>query len=295
MAAGGLIGRALAALVVLVSCNASHEAAAAAADDFVGLETVHLTTAEDTLMDIAVATGVGFAELLAANPDLDPWLPEPGRRVSVPTRHILPPGPRRGLVINLAELRLYWFPDHGPPETFPVGIGTEESGNVRGTSRIVGKRVHPVWTPPASVRADTPDLPATVPPGPDNPLGDFALDTGWTAVAIHGTNKPYGVGRRVSHGCFRLYPRHIAALFPRVAIGTPVSVVDEPVKFGWADEVLWIEVHATAGPDLSPLPGLPTVAAAALDAAGEGWMRLSWPRLLAAMRTANGLPTRIMD
>ena len=295
MAARGLIAAGLCALLVSFSVSAALGGATAQGDDFIGLATVHLTTADDTLMDIAVATGVGFAELLAANPGTDPWMPEPGRRLSVPTRHILPPGTRRGLVVNLAELRLYWFPDHGPPESFPVGIGTEEAGNVRGTSRVVAKRVHPIWTPPPSVRAEAPDLPAAIAPGPENPLGDFALDTGWAAVAIHGTNKPYGVGRRVSHGCFRLYPRDIAALFPRIALGTPVTVIDEPVKFGWADGGLWIEVHGTAGPDLAPLPTLAAVAATALDTAGEEWLRLSWPRLLGALRAANGLPTQIMD
>ena len=252
-----------------------------------------VAVAADTLIDIAVEEGVGILELMEANPGIDPWLPEPGRTIVVPTRRVLPRAPRAGIVINLAEYRLYWFPPKGEPRTFPVGIGTEEAGIPRGASRIVRKRPNPVWTPPPSVRAEVPDLPASVPPGPDNPLGAFALDTGWPLVAIHGTNKPYGVGRRVSHGCFRLYPAHIAALFPEVAVGTPVAVVDEPVKFGWAEGELWVEVHDTADADLARRPALGEIVGAALDAAGPDWDRLSWPLLLAAVQRADGLPARV--
>jgi L,D-transpeptidase ErfK/SrfK len=208
-----------------------------------GIPTVYVTREQDTLLDIARANDVGYVEMRAANPDVDPWLPGKGRELAVPTQHVVPDAQLKGIVINLAELRLYYFPENGEPRSFPIGIGGEGKETPVGHTRIAAKRLHPVWIPTASEHAENPDLPKSVPPGPDNPMGDFALYLGWNGYAVHGTNKPYSIGRRDSHGCIRLYPEDIAWLYQKVAIGTPVTVVDQQAKVGWSGSELYLEVH----------------------------------------------------
>lgn len=204
------------------------------------------TSYEDTLLDVAHREGVGFVELVAANPGVDPWLPGEGTRVVLPTRHILPAAPAEGLVINLAEMRIYYHPaDGGAVETFPIGIGRAGKATPVGRTRITAKRKDPAWYPTPETLADNPGLAKVVPPGPDNPLGAYALDLGWPSYLIHGTNNVWGIGRRVSRGCIRMYPAHIEALFARVPRGTPVNVVDQPIKFAWQDGALYMEAHTT--------------------------------------------------
>lgn len=230
-------------LVLLVLLAA---ALPAAAGDLVGAVRHHVVEAEDTLLDIALASNLGYVELVAANPGIDPWLPEPGSQVLLPTAHLLPEAPRRGIVVNLADMRLYWFREAGkPPQTFPIGIGRDDWETRLGATAVVRKRIDPTWVPTASIRAARPELPASIGPGPDNPLGRHALDLGWRHYVIHGTNQPYGVGRRVSSGCVRMYPDDIATLFAGAPVGTPVTVVDQPLKLGWDEGALYLEVHPT--------------------------------------------------
>lgn len=206
-----------------------------------------ITTVEsDTLLDVAYENGLGFVEIVAANPGVDPWLPGAGTRVTLPKQHILPDAPHEGIVINLAEMRLYYFPpDGGMVRTYPVGIGRRGLSTPTGTTQIRAKVPKPTWYPTERMRREDPSLPAAVPAGPDNPLGDYALDLGWSAYLIHGTNKKWGIGRRISSGCIRLYPAHIEDLFNRVGTGTKVTVVDQPIKFAWADGHLYVEAHTT--------------------------------------------------
>ncbi len=214
--------------------------------DLIGAPGVYVVKKDEILHDVARRYDLGFVEMRAANPKIDPWLPGEGTKVTLPTEHLLPNAPRRGIVINLADQRLYYF--HGGPDSvtsYPVGIPRNMFDAHMGTTRIVRKRANPSWIPTPSLREEEPDLPAVVPPGPDNPLGAFALYLGWQYYVIHGTNKPDGVGRRVSHGCIRLYPEDIKALFATVKIGTPVEIVDQPVKVGWSDGALYLEVHPT--------------------------------------------------
>ncbi|HUZ74195.1 MAG TPA: L,D-transpeptidase family protein [Stellaceae bacterium] len=218
-------------------------AQAAERSDLIGIPTVFQTREEDTLLDIARAYDLGYVEIRAANPGIDPWLPGAGRVLSLPTQHLLPDAPHRGIVINLAELRLYYFPPKGEPRTFPIGIGGEGKETPVGRTEIVRKQTHPTWFPTASERAEDPDLPTMVPPGPDNPMGDFALYLGWPGYAIHGSNKPYSIGRRDSSGCIRMYPEDIETLFKLVGPGTQVTVVDQPVKLGWSAGELYLEIH----------------------------------------------------
>ena len=172
--------------------------------DVLGTLSTYATRAEDSLPELARRFGVGYVELAAANPEVDPWLPGEGTQLVIPTAHIFPAGSRQGIIINLAEMRLYFWPRAGEPMSFPIGIGTDDRETRMGRTRIVRKQAHPTWFPPPSVRAEKPELPASVPPGPDNPLGDYALYLDWPRYVVHGTNKPYGVGRRVSAGCIRL-------------------------------------------------------------------------------------------
>jgi L,D-transpeptidase ErfK/SrfK len=183
---------------------------------------------------------------MAANRGVDPWLPGVGTDVVIPDMHVLPDAPRRGIVINLTEMRLYLFSPKGDVVgTWPIGIGQQGDMTPLGATSIVRKQLDPTWFVPKSIREEKPELPASVPPGPDNPLGDRALFLGWPGFLIHGTNKPYGVGRRVSHGCIRLYPEGIAELYRLTPVGTPVTVVDQAAVLGWRAGELYLQVHPT--------------------------------------------------
>ena len=207
---------------------------------------------EDTLPDIARRFNLGFDEVANANPDVDPWLPGEGTRIVLPTQFVLPDAPFEGVVVNLAALRMFYFPKPGKDGrrevlTYPIGIGKVGWATPTGTTRVVSKRKDPWWTPPASVRkehaAEGDPLPARVPPGPDNPLGNRAMNLGWPSYLIHGTNKPAGVGIRASHGCIRMYPEDVVTLFDRVPVGTKVTVVNQPVVYRWQGDSLFVQSY----------------------------------------------------
>ncbi len=204
---------------------------------------------EDTFVILARRHDVGFEALRQANPDVDPWLPGEGTQVVIPTQFVLPRAERRGIVVNVPELRLYYFPDDGSNRviTHPISIGRMDWGTPLGRTTIVAKAEKPSWYPPQSIRdehaAMNDPLPAVVPPGPDNPLGDHALRLGIPGYLIHGTNKPAGLGMRVTHGCIRMFPEDIEGLFSMVPTGTPVHIVNQPYKLGWGDDGLYIEAH----------------------------------------------------
>jgi L,D-transpeptidase ErfK/SrfK len=194
--------------------------------------------------DIARRFDVGYTELVEANPGVDPWLAPPGTRITIPSLYILPAAPRRGIVLNLAQYRLFYFPPGGREfYTYPLGVGIIGWGTPLGTTRIVWKEPNPTWIPPASMRKAEPDLPLRVGPGPDNPLGDYALHLGWPRILLHGTDRPDGIGRNVSHGCIHLYPEDIAQLFRLVSVGTAVRAIDEPAVAAWAGNRLYLTVH----------------------------------------------------
>lgn len=214
--------------------------------DYFGETEIYKAKFEDTLIHLARNNELGFVELRAANPTLDPWIPGAGARILLPKQHLLPEASRKGLVINLSEMRIYYFKTPGEaPLTYPISIGREGLKTPTGKTSVVRKKDGPTWRPTDRMRKEDPELPASVPPGPDNPLGTHALYLGWPQYMVHGTNKPYGIGRRVSSGCIRMYPEHIKELFPKVPVGTPVTVVDQPVKAGWIEDKLYIEVSPT--------------------------------------------------
>lgn len=216
---------------------------------------IRYTTAgkEDTLIEIARTFSIGQDEIVSANPNVDRWLPAEGAAILLPTLYILPDAPRNGIVLNIPEMRLYYFPpvvDENPADviTYPVSIGRMNWKTPLGTTRVVQKVVNPSWVPPASIRkehaAEGDVLPAVVPPGPENPLGRLALKLGVPGYLIHGTDedKALGVGMRVTHGCIRMYNENIEELFPMVRVGTRVHIVNQPVKVGWSSGTLYIEV-----------------------------------------------------
>jgi L,D-transpeptidase ErfK/SrfK len=210
----------------------------------VGILQDYTAQSGDNLADIARRFDVGYTEMLAANPGVDPWSPGSGRRLTIPSLYMLPDAPRRGIVINLAERRIYYFPPRGNTvQTYPIGIGAIGFTTPLSTTSVVRKEPNPTWIPPPSIHEENPDLPDVVGPGPDNPLGAFALRLGWKNYLIHGTNKPDGVGRNVSHGCIHLYPEDIERLFNTVAVGTPVRVIEQPAAVAWIGIGLYVEVH----------------------------------------------------
>lgn len=204
------------------------------------------TRSDDSLPEIARAHDIGYNAITGANPALDPFLPDPGSTVLLPTRWLLPDvAAHSGIVINLAEMRLYLFGEREKDRvaTYPVGIGDEGWDTPLGTYHVIEKIENPAWHVPASIRAQKPELPAVVPPGPDNPLGNRALRLSIGTVLIHGTDRPFGIGMRVSHGCIHLYPEDILELFKRVPVGTRVVIVNQPVKVALAGGRVLVEVH----------------------------------------------------
>jgi L,D-transpeptidase ErfK/SrfK len=211
-------------------------------DDVVGIVQSTTATKDDTLTDIARRFNVGYEEIVRANPGVDVWLPGPGKHIVLPTQFILPNAPHEGVVINIAEMRLYYFPRPKKGEsqvvyTFPIGIGKVGWKTPEGVTHIVRRQKDPTWRPPVSVikehRENGDDLATVIGPGPDNPLGRHAFYLAWPGYLIHGTNKPAGVGLRSSHGCIRLYPEDIALLYDMVPLNTQVRVVNQPLVFGW--------------------------------------------------------------
>jgi L,D-transpeptidase ErfK/SrfK len=231
---------------------ATHRFEIDANDDVVGQLQVTVVGKEDTLSDIARRFDVGYEEIVRANPGVDPWLPGAGREVVVPTQFVLPFAERKGIVVNIAAMRIYYFPPAAKGEkqvvyTYPLGVGKVGWSTPEGTTKVTAKEKDPVWRPTASIRKEHADngdpLPAVVPAGPDNPLGKYKLTLGWPTYLIHGTNKPYGVGLRSSHGCLRLYPEDIEQLYGMVKTGTVVTVVNQPFVFGWHQDQLYLQAY----------------------------------------------------
>lgn len=202
---------------------------------------------DESLIEIARFFNLGFNEIAGANPGIDPFVPPPSRKVKIPTLWALPEKrPPKGIVINLSEMRLYYFFKKDKKKvvkTYPVGIGDEGAETPTGFFKITEKIENPAWHVPESIRRERPDLPPVVPPGPDNPLGSYAMRLSKSSILIHGTNKPWGIGRRISHGCIRLYPEDIVKLFYNVKIGTDVYIIREPIKIGLKGKEIYVEVH----------------------------------------------------
>jgi L,D-transpeptidase ErfK/SrfK len=257
---------------------------------------------QDTLLDIARRYSLGYEEIIRANPGVDMWLPGEGTDILLPGRRILPPGPHEGIVVNLPEHRLYYFPKPKKGEnpvviTYPVSIGKMDWRTPLGETHVISKQKNPAWYPPESVRkeheANGDPLPKVVPAGPDNPLGDFAmrLAVGGGSYMLHGTNNPMAVGMAITHGCIRMYPEDVAALFPLVPVGTKVWLINEPVKVAYVDGELYLEVHPpvdaegqTTEPNMEMLSQL-------LDKAlGQATAAINWDLARETIHASNGMP-----
>lgn len=269
--------------VPLVEIDVGHE-------EVLGVVGTRVVKRGESLIEIAREHDVGFNAIAAANPGLDPFVPAPGAALVIPTAWILPRAAAPGeIVVNVSEMRLYLLPRAGgAPLTFPIGVGTDEWKTPLGTFTVVGKTTNPTWYPPASIRREDPGLPASVPPGPDNPLGTHALRLSLGSILIHGTDQPYGVGRKASHGCIRLYPEDIPRLFDVVPLKTRVAMVREPLKVGLRGGRVYVEAHEDrdAGVDLR--------AAAARLLSKRGLVaRVDARRLEAALEARRGIPVDV--
>ena len=264
------------------------------------------TRYEDTLIQLARQYSLGYEELLRVNKGVDPWLPGAGTEILIPGQRLLPPGVREGIVVNLPEHRLFYFPkpEKGKPPvvlTFPVSVGKMDWNTPLGVTKVVRKQKDPPWYPPESVRkehikrGDSP-LPAVVPAGPDNPLGtrSMRLDIPGGAYLIHGTNNPDAVGMAITHGCLRMYPEDIERLFDLTPVGTRVTLINEPVKISRFGGEVWLEVH----PPVDEKGQVLTVDIEVFEARlnellGESEVIIDWEMALRALREATGMPVLV--
>ena len=282
---------------------AAHRFALSPGDSVVGDVVVTTATHEDTLPDIARRFDVGYEEIVRANPGVDPWLPGEGREIVVPTAYVLPNAPQEGVVVNIAAMRLYYYPTvpKGAPRvviTHPIGIGKVGWKTPEGVTRVVARQKDPVWTPPDSVRREHLEngdpLPARVPAGPDNPLGAHLFRLGWPTYLIHGTNKPYGVGMRSSHGCLRLYPEDIRALFDAIPIGTKVQIVNQPTVLGSRKGVTYVQAFGRLEDDRKladrSMPTAAVIQASLASRVSNQAGAVNWGAVARESVVASGLP-----
>lgn len=292
-----------ASLLMPVLAGASADTFALAPDtQIVGAVSTVTASHEQTLTDIARIQGLGYEEIVWANPGVDVWLPGDGTSVTLPKRFILPGTQRDGVVVNIAEYRLYYyFRSNGRQmvSTFPISIGRMDWSTPIGRWRVVAKQKDPTWYPPESIRKEHLEdgrgfLDKVVPPGPDNPLGKFAMRLSVPGYLIHGTNRPVGVGMQVTHGCIRMYPEDIASLFPEVPVNTPVTIMNLPYKFGWSGDGLYLEVnppleddHPTRDREMTALMEQ------YVQATRDRPARVDWQAVEEAYRRKDGIPVRI--
>ncbi|MBA1147208.1 L,D-transpeptidase family protein [Ectothiorhodospiraceae bacterium WFHF3C12] len=303
--AGRLMALLVLALMLALPVSAAAQRYALPPADVSVIGEVKVVKADDseTILDIGRRHGVGYEEMRLANPGVDVWMPGEGTRVVVPTRYVLPDAPREGIVLNVPEMRLYYYPPakKGEPrmvETYPVSIGRMDWSTPLGRTRIISKVKDPAWYPPESIkqeaREDGRELPDVVPAGPDNPLGRFAMRLGLPGYLIHSTNRPWGVGMRVTHGCVRMYPEDIEGLFERIPVDTQVRIVNQPYKAGWAAGTLYIESHPILEEhqDNHSVPIAPAVETVAAALRGRSH-RVDHGLIKRAVAENNGIPTAI--
>jgi L,D-transpeptidase ErfK/SrfK len=274
-------------------------------DNVIGQLNTAIATRDDTLLDIGQRHGVGYEEIIAANPGVDPWLPGDGTEVLIPSRFILPEAPREGIVVNLPEHRLYYYPPVKSGErqivrTYPISTGKMDWKTPLGVTRVVSKQEKPNWYPPPSVLAEHEakgdPLPKVVPPGPDNPLGEYAMRLGLPggAYLIHGTNRPAGVGMQVTHGCIRMFPQDIAEFYGLVPVKTKVNLIDQPSKIGWLRGTMYVERHALLEGANDPGPGEYDTLKQSIAVAVDGRpVDVDWNAVSHAFTLQNGVPAPV--
>ena len=258
----------------------------------IGSLKTYKTKKGDSLIELARKFGLGYNEITATNPKLDPFVPGDGVTIDVPTAWVLPALPSYdGIVINLSEMRLYYFPaNKSSVVTFPIGVGDEGKETPEGTFKIVEKIVNPSWHVPQSILKEKPELPKVVPPGPDNPLGSHAMRLSEKSILIHGTNRPYAVGRKASHGCIRMYPEDIPKLFEMVPNKTKVSIIRQPIKVGKTKDRVYIEIHKDTELDINYFNE-----AVRLLVKNGLFQDVDKDKMLSAVREKRGLPVDITN
>ncbi|WP_148254922.1 L,D-transpeptidase family protein [Aidingimonas lacisalsi] len=275
--------------------------------DVVGEIKTVIADEEDTLIDIGRQHGLGYEEMRRANPDLSMWYPGEGAEVVLPQKFILPPGPRDGVVVNLSELRLYYYPDVAEGETpvvqtYPISVGREGFSTPLGETRTTMKVKDPSWSPPASMRREAAERgdppPEIVPPGPDNPLGRHAILLDIPGYLLHGTNRPDGVGMRVSRGCIRLYPENIEYLYNNLPNNTTVRIINEPFKVGWDGDMLYVQAYPLLKDDgiaFEPIINAVDAVDAVMQESEKETPPVDYARVRYAMDSANGEPEPVLS
>lgn len=268
-------------------------------NDVIGQLQTAVVMKGESFADIGRRFDLGIYEMIEANPDVDPWVPTVGSSVVIPSQFILPAGPRKGIVINLAEMRLYYYhPEERLVTTHPLGIGKKGWKTPLGTAKIIQKKENPSWRPPQSIRDDHAKrgdiLPDVVPPGPDNPLGKYAMRLSMDGYLIHGTNRPGGIGVRSSSGCIRMFPEDIQSFYHKVALGTSVRIIHAPYKFGRYNNKLYLEAHEPLSEQYySQKKDAATLYAEALEEAKMDNKDLDWIFAEQAIEQSDGYPTLI--
>ncbi len=274
-------------------------------DDLVGDNAVVTTSVEDTLVDIAARYHLGYNLIRSANPGVDAWLPGEGTEVLLPLHAILPDAPRSGIVVNVPEMRLYFYKtdprgrQQDSVAVYPVSVGRGDWHTPLIQTRLTGRVKAPDWYPPQTIRAEHAArgdfLPAKVPAGPDNPLGEYLLVLDIPSYFIHGTNKKFGIGMQVTHGCIRMYPQDIEQLVKMAPKNTSVSIINQPIKTGWQNGQLFLEVHQPLemegerdGLERSAI--IEALVAATRDAPET---LIDWDRVDAVIAAANGVPEKV--
>lgn len=254
----------------------------------------------DNFYVLAQRYGVGFKELVKANPRLNPWRLKKWQKVRIPTAFILPPYERKGIIINLSEMRLYYYPPHeNVVVTAPIAIGRQGWETPLTTTKIIEKKKEPHWFVPESIRAQSAAkgryLPKVVPPGPKNPLGDYALRLGLRSYLIHGTNNPKSIGKQISSGCIRMYPEDIEYLFYDVPVGTQVRIINEPYKVGWYNGKLYIEAHKPVENGFTASESVMRDYQSVIQQSlGRYDYPLQWDKIHRVIRQHKGYPQRIL-
>ncbi|GAM10751.1 putative L,D-transpeptidase ErfK/SrfK [Geobacter sp. OR-1] len=269
-------------------------------EDVIGRLAVIRLEKGDTLPDIARHFSLGINAISAANPGVDVWVPEAGERILLPLNFILPDTPRKGIVVNLATKRLFQFKEDKNSlvvSTYPVGVGTKERPTPTGQMRVARKAARPTWYVPASIAEDHRKkgdlLPAQVPPGPLNPLGEYALYLSKSGYLIHGTNKPASIGLNASNGCLRLYPENVEMLFNDTPVNTPVLIVNQPYLIGQRDGVVYLEAHTPL--EDSGAVELEKVYAKLKNFEKKSAAALDWKRVKEVQAEARGIPVPILE
>ncbi|MFA5922996.1 MAG: L,D-transpeptidase family protein [Methylococcaceae bacterium] len=280
----------------------SHEFQLSDGQTMVGTIATVNTRENDTLSDIARHFGLGYNDISKANPTITPWTPKPGSRVILPLQFILPDAPHKGITLNLANMRLFYYPKKQPDKvfTYPVGIGRQGWNTPMGLTSIVAKKANPTWVVPASIHQEHAEkgdsLPKVVPAGPDNPLGLYAMRLGFPRYLMHGTNKPYGIGMQVSHGCVQLYPEDIEVLFKKASVGMPVRIIHQPYLTAWHQDMLYLEANEPLQKWTKDKSRLKKQLLKQLrQISAKKKVAIDWEKVDRIIQRADGIPTPILE